>query len=329
MYCKQPVSKFGCKNQVNHWRCGYYVSNEVLIKSLLSPLIFIGVLLLLAFTAVADDSNQDTSEPRYYTWVDAQGMMRNTLIAPAENAEKNSATKFLTTPLTTPLIPPKLDTSDYPSEEQYQKNVEEHAKENKPFYTWMDASGRLRSEFKPDVLVDLVAEEIIYDAVFAPPFRVPNYITQGDCCERYANAFTAVAELYGSASYHVNDTIFPFQTQSGNVAAGFFAIPKLADKEIVLLKAYQLPSKSSFEVVALDSTFKPLYLGSKLSGIFVEQTWKDLAYKKVMLEISDPDIKFLIVFVKHDESSLIQDNSKHIKALSNYRLSLIRDQLID
>ncbi|MGK0248804.1 MAG: hypothetical protein ACI910_001537 [Oleispira sp.] len=251
--------------------------------------------------------------------------MRNTLIAPDENAEKKAEKTSATDPITTP----RFDASDYSSEEEYQKKNAEYAEENKPFYTWIDASGRLRSEFKPDLLVDFIAEEIIYDAVFAPPFRVPNYIKQGYCCKSYANAFTTVAEFNGSASYHVNDTAFPFQTHSGNVAAGFFVIPELADKEIVLLKAYKLPSKSYFEVVALDSTFKPLYLGSKLSGTFVEQTWKDLAYKKVMLEISDPDIKYLIVFVKHAESPLRQDNSKHIKAFSDYRLSLIRDQLID
>ncbi|MFT7260708.1 MAG: hypothetical protein ACI9MS_002578, partial [Glaciecola sp.] len=32
---------------------------------------------------------------------------------------------------------------------------------------------------------------------------------------------------------------------------------------------------------------------------------------------------------KLDSSSVIQGDSTHIKALSNYRLSLIRDQLID
>jgi hypothetical protein len=320
MYCNQPVSKFGCKNQVNHWRCGHYVSNQVLIKFLLSTLILIGVL-LPASTAVAGNSNTNVEEPRYYTWVDAQGVMRNTLIEPDKNAEKNPTTNSLTTS--------QFDASEYPSEEEYQKKVEEFAKENKPFFTWTDASGRLRSEFKPDVLIDFVAEEIIYDAVFAPPFRVPNFIKQGYCCERYASAFTAVAEFNGSASYQVDDTVFPFRTQSGNVAAGFFAMPELAEKEIVLLKAYKLPSHSHFEVIALDSTFQPLYLGSKLNGLFVEQTWKDLAYKKVMLEVSDPDIEYLIVFVKLDSSSVIQGDSTHIKALSNYRLSLIRDQLID
>lgn len=277
--------------------------------------------MLLASTAVAGNSNTNVEEPRYYTWVDAQGVMRNTLIEPDKNAEKKSTTNSLTTS--------QFDASEYPSEEEYQKKVEEHAKENKPFFTWTDASGRLRSEFKPDVLIDFVAEEIIYDAVFAPPFRVPIFVKQGYCCERYASAFTAVAEFNGSASYQVDDTVFPFQTQSGNVAAGFFAMPELAEKEIVLLKAYKLPSNSHFEVIALDSTFQPLYLGSKLNGLFVEQTWKDLAYKKVMLEVSDPDIKYLIVFVKLDSSSVIQGDSTHIKALSNYRLSLIRDQLID
>jgi hypothetical protein len=278
-------------------------------------------ILLLASTAVADNSNTNIKEPRYYTWVDAQGVMRNTLIEPDKNAEKKSTTDSLTSS--------NFDASEYPSEEEYQKKVEEHAKENKPFFTWTDASGRLRSEFKPDVLIDFVAEEIIYDAVFAPPFRVPNFIKQGYCCERYASAFTAVAEFNGSASYQVDDTVFPFQTQSGNVAAGFFAMPDLADKEIVLLKAYKLPSNSYFEVIALDSTFQPLYLGSKLNGLFIEQTWKDLAYKKVMLEISDSDIKYLIVFVKLDYSPVIQSDSMQTKALNNYRISLMRDQLID
>jgi hypothetical protein len=286
----------------------------------LSLLILIGIL-LLASTAVADNSNTNIKEPRYYTWVDAQGVMRNTLIEPDKNAEKKSTTDSLTSS--------NFDASEYPSEEEYQKKVEEHAKENKPFFTWTDASGRLRSEFKPDVLIDFVAEEIIYDAVFAPPFRVPNFIKQGYCCERYASAFTAVAEFNGSASYQVDDTVFPFQTQSGNVAAGFFAMPDLADKEIVLLKAYKLPSNSYFEVIALDSTFQPLYLGSKLNGLFIEQTWKDLAYKKVMLEISDSDIKYLIVFVKLDYSPVIQSDSMQTKALNNYRISLMRDQLID
>ncbi|MFT7409622.1 MAG: hypothetical protein ACI9EX_000193 [Oleispira sp.] len=247
--------------------------------------------------------------------------MRNTLITPDKNAENKSSIKPLTTP--------EFHASDYPSEEEYQKIAKEHAKENKPFFTWIDASGRLRSEFKSNMLVDFVAEEIIYDAVFAPPFRVPNYIKQGYCCASYMNAFTTVAEFNGSASYHVNDTVFPFQTQSGNVAAGFFAIPGLADKEIVLLKAYKLPSNSYFEVIALDSTFQPLYLSSKLNGLFVEQTWKDLAYKKVLLEISDPDIKYLIAFVKFVDSSVIHDDSAHIKALSNYHLSLTRGPSID
>lgn len=256
-------------------------------------------MLLLATFAMADAGAE---EPRYYTWVDAQGVMHNTLISQPEDSSSQ----------------PQLNSEDFPSEEEYQQNLNNRSAEQKPFFTWTDAEGVIRSEVKPDVLVDFVAEEIIYDAVFAPPFRLPDYVMRGECCQNYAAAFSTVAEFNGSASYQVDDTLFPFQTQSGDVAAGYFSLTKLDEKEIILLKGYKLPKDSTFEVIGLDSAYQPLYLASKLNGLFIEQTWKDLAYKKILLEISDPDIKYLVMFVRSGGV-----------ALSNYRLSVMRDQLLD
>lgn len=260
------------------------------------------------------------TEPRYYTWVDAQGVMHNTLITPEKSSTKDSSRKAQSESV--------FDTDKFPSEEQHQQNIKDRNAEQKPFFTWTDAEGIIRSEVKPDVLVEFIATEVVYDAVFAPPFRLPNYVKQGQCCAGYAEAFTVSAAFNGSASYKVDDTVFPFETQSGSVAAAYFSLPELADKEIILLKGYKLSRESLFEVIALDAAYQPLYLSSKLKGIFVEQTWKDLAYKKVMLEVSDSDIKYLVVFVRAGELPSVPNNDAK-DALSNYRLSVMRDQLID
>lgn len=320
MYGNQPLSKSGCQNQANHWCCGYYLSNQVLINYLV-------ILLALLFTLLLPTlviAEEEDSEPRYYTWVDAQGVMHNTLITPNKNTEKRDA-------------PAKADsdsdsksdfnTDDFPTEETHQKNLEKQLEDQQPFFTWIDAQGIVRSEPRPKVVVDFVAEEVVYDAVFAPPFRLPDYVQQGECCARYAAAFTSVAALNGSASYHIDDTSLPFKTQLGDVAAGYFSLPKLAAKEMVAVKGYKLPSDSEFEVIALDAQFQPLYLASQLQGLYVEQTWKDLAYKKIMLEISDSEIKYLVVFVRPALST--QDNLPSSSALNNYRLSVMREQILD
>ena len=87
-----------------------------------------------------------------------------------------------------------------------------------------------------------------------------------------------------------------------------------------------MPENSLFEVIALDQAFKPLYLSSGLKGLFVEQTWKDLAYKKLLLEISDTEIKYLIVFAQQEDAS---HPSGDKRPLSGYTLSVVRDLLID
>jgi hypothetical protein len=266
------------------------------------------------------------AEPAYYTWVDAQGVVHNTLITSNKKTEpkKTQAKSLKEDPQAEKSD--DLEVSEYPSEEQYQKNLNDKSKQDKPFYTWTDAQGIVRSEAKPDVIVEFVAEEVVYDAVFAPPFRLPKHVTKGECCESYAEAFTSVVELNGSASYKVDDSLFAFKTQTSTVAAGYFSLPELAQKEIVLLKAYKLAKNSLFEVIALDEAFKPLYLSSDLRGLFVEETWKDLAYKKLLLEISDADIKYLIIFAEQEDTS--QGGVKK-RALSGYTLSVVRDQLLD
>ena len=102
-----------------------------------------------------------------------------------------------------------------------------------------------------------------------------------------------------------------------------------------MLKGYKLPVESQFEVIALNADFKPIYLGSKLEGIVVEETWKDLAYQKVLLEISDPEIKYFVIFARlameTGMEAAMEDGSKNRvpQSLSNYRVSLLREPLGD
>ena len=291
--------------------------------------------------AEAQSKNSNSSEPRYYTWVDAQGIMHNTLITSEKNPQQPSNNDAVKNTVATEKglelksdKNPGFNTADFPSEEQHQKDSEKRKADQKPFFTWTDAQGIIRSELKPDVVVDFVAEEVVYDTVFAPPFRLPAYVTGGQCCESYAEAFSATAKFNGSASYQVDDTLYLFKTQAGDVAAGYFSVPDLADHEIVMLKGYKLPAGSLFEVIALNANFKPIYLASELEGIVVEETWKDLAYKKVLIEISDPDIKYFVIFVRSGDAlstAPVDKASKEVVSapLSNYRLSLLREPLGD
>ena len=277
--------------------------------------------------AESQSKYSNSSEPRYYTWVDAQGMMHNTLIERENSSEESHESSEV--------VNPEFNTDNFPSEEQHEKNLEKSKADQKPFFTWTDAQGIIRSELKPDVVADFVAEEVVYDTVFAPPFRLPAFVTEGQCCESYAKAFTAIAKFNGSASYQVDDTLYLFKTQTGDVAAGYFAVHDLADHEIVMLKGYKLPVESQFEVIALNADFKPIYLGSKLEGIVVEETWKDLAYQKVLLEISDPEIKYFVIFARlameTGMEAAMEDGSKNRvpQSLSNYRVSLLREPLGD
>jgi Domain of unknown function (DUF4124) len=249
--------------------------------------------LLLALPSLA--------EQKYYTWVDAQGNVHNTLIQSKPEETKSPQKEF--------------DSEDYLSEEKFQKNLKDKPKGEKPFYTWTDAQGIIRSEAKPDVVVEFSATEVVYDAVFAPPFRVPDYVMQGLCCENYKQAFITKIGKDGSASYKVNGTGFLFKTNNAEVAASYFSVDDFGKHEILLIKAFEIKENTSFEIIALSDQYKPLYLESSVEGVFVKQTWKDLAYKKVMLEVADPEIKYLIIFVNDDQQ----------EALINYSLAVIRD----
>jgi hypothetical protein len=244
------------------------------------------------------------SKAKYYTWVDAQGNIHNTLIKAEDESKDTEESKAVI-----------INPDDYPSEEEYQEKLKERSVSEKPFYTWTDAEGVVRSEVRPEVMVEFSATELVYDAVFAPPFRLPDYVTQGDCCQSYQELFITNVDKKGSASYKIDNSSIGFLTQSGAVPASYFTLEKLDAKEILTVKAYEIDKSDVFEVIALSESYQPLYLESSLAGRYAEQTWKDLAYKEVLLEVSDTEIKHLVIFVK----------SANEKAITDYLISVNRE----
>lgn len=256
------------------------------------------LLLLLALPTLA--------EQKYYTWVDAQGNIQNTPIA--SEAEPKPATSNLQA----------LDPEDYPSEEEYQQNINNTPDGEKPFYTWMGPDGVIRNDVKPDTIIEFSATEPVYDASFAPPFRLPSYVTEGLCCEDYSQYFTTKIRPAGSVTMAVEKGSQGFETAQGLVSAAYFSFEHITANEIVTIKAYKLPADSRFELIALNKDFKPLYLASEVPGTFVEQTWKDKGYKKFLLEVLDSDIKHMIVFMKNQQGL----------AQSDYSIAIVRDLII-
>lgn len=253
------------------------------------------------------------AEPSYYTWVDAQGVIHNTAVAEKPERNNRQASSSLKAGSSAPksgtaeisesgdsnpnsVLPKSLQ--DFKTEEELQQQIKSST--DKSFYTWTDADGTIRNNTKPDIIVEFRAPEIVYDAVFALPFRLPKQVTEGACCKSYEHAFKQVLEPDSAVSQKINNESVLYQTQQGSIPAGYFIVEGI-EKEIVFIKSYKLTNKANFEVVALNSQFQPLYLASKLTGLFIEQTWKDFAYTKIMLELSDPEIKYLIIFVNNDD----------------------------
>ncbi len=251
-------------------------------------------------------SSTSSAEQSYYTWVDAQGVIHNTAVA-TKPSKQESTTETNAEGIIeeesedkTKEKPVAISGTEYKTEEELQQEIKSGT--DKPFYTWTDADGTIRNSAKPDLLVEFSSTEIVYDAVFAPPFRLPEEVTNGTCCIDYKDAFKQKLAVDGIASQKINSESIPYRTQQGFTPAGYFVMAS-TERDIVFIKSYKLSKNASFEVVALNSQFQPLYLASKLSGLFAEQTWKDLAYTKIMIELADPEIEYLIVFANNADEN--------------------------
>lgn len=219
--------------------------------------------------------------------MDERGIVHNTPISsdkdapPAEIQEKE---EFLT-------------------EEQLQKKLEKEREEKPAFYTWIDEQGQLRSAPKPEVAIEFETQEIVADSVFAPPFRLPHAITNGLCCSDYAKEFgEAHDELSVTVATEDSEQML-FRTQDGYVPAAYLTLTerKSDNQNWLKLNVYKIPADQGVEVIGLNAEYQPIYLSSDTKGLHVDETWSTYAHRKMVLEIPDPEVRYLIVFIKSPE----------------------------
>ena len=223
------------------------------------------------------------AEQKYYTWVDAQGNVHNTPV-PDSSDDGNSDNRSGQS------NPASSEQENFLTEEEFNAEAQRRKKENPAFFTWTDAEGRIVNSVKPEMLVEFSEQEVVADFVFAPPFRLPEVITQGKCCKQYQQAFQADFE----PTQVINGGGLFYKTQKGEYPAGYFKLGE--DSGWFALKLFSLTDKASLDLVVLNEVYQPIYLASGLVPLKVDETWSHHAYHKLILELNDPQAKYLILF---------------------------------
>jgi len=219
------------------------------------------------------------AEQKYFTWVDAQGNVHSTPIQSTDESQSDEARA-------------RLNKDAFITEEQSEAERKKHQQDNPAFFTWIDAEGRVRNSVKPEYVVEFESAELVADAVFAPPFRLPIEITQGECCEVYAEAFETAPETIGPKK--VDSSSYFYKTRGASVPAAYIK-PAINDGWMGL-KLYQFNDESTIDLVLLNKEFKPIHLASGLSPLAVEETWSHHGYHKLILELNDEKVEYIIVF---------------------------------
>ena len=233
---------------------------------------------ILKFIFIAFIALSVQAEQKYFTWVDAQGNVHST---PIESSEKKE------------VIPPdEAEGSSFLTEEEFERQRAQDKENNPAFFTWTDAEGRIHNSVKPEYVVEFEAPEVVADSVFAPPFRLPIQITKGECCQQYAQAFSLEAGPVGvvkideaSLLYKTRDKSFPAAYFNSDIKSGWLGV-----------KLYGMSDGSTIELVLLNKDFEPIYLASDLEPMAVGETWSHHGYHKLILELNDADIEYMILF---------------------------------
>lgn len=233
------------------------------------------------------------AEQEYYTWVDEFGRVHNTLIDPSSKKEtKKSASK---------LAP--VDTNEYMTEEDYERQAEKDRSENPGFYTWVDEQGRIHNQAVPQVEVsvdeDVEFQPQITDHTLVPPLRLHSDVQNASCCQSYASFFKEPLVAFKSRMFSKPQFSNHFYTQSGNKPAWFFQLPTFKlDEEGVdpVLKLRLRDTDKAMAFIALNNAWQPLYAITELESKYYSSTWRSVAMHETLITIADEDVHALIVY---------------------------------
>lgn len=273
MYRNQPLSGSGCRHQADH-RCSRYQLPYQILILLCSALVF---------TARA--------EQEYFTWVDEQGRIHNTAKPPSENAEK-------------PLPEVQSQEDDFLTEEELQEKLTKEKADNPPFFTWIDAQGRLQSQEIPQV--DIEVEELTQlqaaDHSLLPPLRVATEIRDAGCCAQYSHLFKEMISEYDSVVFSQPQMSVPFKTRSGGKPAWYFRLTGdngVARRTLKLyLRGTDKPEEGAAPaaLIALNKQLQPLYFIPQLITQRYLSTWRSEAYRESLISILDAEVSAFIIY---------------------------------
>ncbi len=234
--------------------------------------------------------------------MDEQGRIHNT-VKPASETSK---------PPVTPAA--EQQTDDFLTEEEFQKKLAKDKEDNPPFFTWIDAQGRLQSQEIPQLNIEV--EELSQlqsaDHSLLPPLRVAANIRDSGCCLRYQHIFKDTIPEYKSVLFSQVQLSVPFKTRSGDKAAWYFRLPEssLLSSERSSEKSLPEPRRLTLHLrdndglqgpapvalIALDKQLQPLYFIPQLITQSYLSTWRSSAYQESLINILDADVSAFIIY---------------------------------
>ncbi len=237
---------------------------------------------------------QATAEQEYFTWIDAQGRIHNTP-KPA-NSDQATTDPDAQKPVKSA---PENSTTDYLTEDEFAAEQERQRQERPPFFTWIDAEGRLRNETVPqvDVVVSDSAEMNVTDHTLLPPLRVSDAVRDSGCCGRYRGYFRELLQPYKPVLFSRPELAMPLATKAGDRPAWYWQVPAwpVSDDHPVLqlrLRGEQVP----MALIALDEQWLPLHFIPRLVVQSRDATWKSVAYEETLISVADPAVRAFILY---------------------------------
>lgn len=222
--------------------------------------------------------------------MDEQGRIHNSIKPPSEK------------PVASPPASAAQE-NDYLTEEELQEKLAKDNADNPPFYTWIDAQGRLQSQEIPQVNieVDELNQLQVADHSLLPPLRLAAEIRDGGCCARYGYLFKEIIPEYDSVVFSQPQMSVPFKTRSGDKPAWYF---RLADNGGDTQRALSLylrgtdkpEGTAEVALIALNKQLQPLYFIPQLTSQSYLSTWRSEAYRESLVSILDTEVSAFIIY---------------------------------
>lgn len=240
--------------------------------------------------------NSAQAEPEYFTWIDAEGRIHNTLKSESESKKSQK------TPQATGQKSSSVAEDTYLTEDEFAAEQERLRREQPPFYTWIDAEGRLRYETipQPSDEAQAAAEDAdvqVSDHTLLPDWRVADAVRTSGCCQLYQAYFQERLQAFKPVLFSRADLSAPLLTRNGERPAWYFRLAEQRRGDVdPVLRLRLRDTDAPLALIALDADLKPLHFIPQVERQLTEATWKAVAFYESLISIADPDVKAFILY---------------------------------